>query len=146
MAPTVPSTTMGEFVMVPVPEEIEKEIKDYLAHNVGRRVFMIDKNDAIVGYYREAPGESRQLLRAVADATVEMAELTLDTTCRLLDISPREMMGLVYEINFHVSQRRGPAAALYAKPGAGEPPSGVEPWAHRIWVMDPEVAQQIIAA
>ena len=136
---------MGEHVMMPVPEEIVPEIRTYLAHNVDRRVFMLDPNDAVVAYYRDAPPEAQSLLHAVAHSTVNMDEITYEATCRELDMAPRELMGLVYEINYYTVASGGPTA-LYAKPHPGDRPDHVEEWAHRIWVMDPKVARSIVAA
>jgi predicted ATP-dependent protease len=87
------------YVMVPVPEEHVQEIMQFIIRIVNRASIEPWDEDAVAQLFLEADEPSRSLLSVVARATLANRDLTEHDAATNLQLSGRETMGIMRELN-----------------------------------------------
>jgi hypothetical protein len=133
-----------EYVMVPVPEEHADTVMNHLRWNVGKPA-VADRWDeaSIADLVEQADAPTRALLGAVAMAELDERELTVTEAAGLLEVSEREVVGTVIELNQLHQVPGAPTFVLMMR----EVPAndGAPAWGKRAIVAAPGVARLVRA-
>jgi hypothetical protein len=87
------------YVMVPVPEEHVQEAMEAVLRIIRQGRLTPWDDDSIDGFFRAADEPSKALLSLVARATLAGRQLTQVAVADTLELSQREIVGMMREIN-----------------------------------------------
>jgi hypothetical protein len=93
-----------EYVMVPVPEELEEQVQQYINFRVGNEVAADWSEHAVAEIYGQLDDAARTVVRAVAQGAVDDEPVTLARAAEIAGATRREILGIVLEL---VEQFRG---------------------------------------
>jgi hypothetical protein len=93
-----------EYVMVPVPDEFVVDVMQYVARLVARASVVPWTKESVELCFDDLEEINRTLLSFVARSTVAGKEMTDEDAAESLELSTREIRGLVREVN-DVAQR-----------------------------------------
>jgi hypothetical protein len=96
------------YVMVPVPEEHVQDVMQFVLREVARASLEPWDEAAVSTLFHEVDEEGRSLLAYAARAVVSGKELSEADAAALLQLRPREMAGLVRDINERAAQANRP--------------------------------------
>jgi hypothetical protein len=97
------------YVMVPVPEEHVQDVMQFVLREVARASLEPWDGDAVSTLFHDVDEEGRSLLAYAARAVVSGKELSEADAAALLQLRPREMAGLVRDINERAAQANRPS-------------------------------------
>lgn len=98
--------------MVPVPEELEEQVQQYVNFRVGNEVPTDWSEDAVAAIYEQLDGPARTVVRAVAQAAVDNDPITIARAGEIAGASNREVLGIVLELVQHYRGLGGPVFPL----------------------------------
>ena len=131
-------------MMVPVPEELVDQVKNYVAWNLSGPKFA-EHPDAVARVLEEADEKLRTMIfyvaRTVADddrvpSLMEVAEAT--------DLAPREVMGCMGDLGERLFAAGRRLPLLLPRPATDERPEGVSAYAHRLVHMSAADAELVL--
>ena len=96
------------YVMVPVPEEHVQDVMQFILREVARASLEPWDEDAISTLFHDIEEEGRSLIAYVARAIASGKEISEAEVAALLQLRPREMAGLVRDINERAAQANRP--------------------------------------
>jgi hypothetical protein len=88
-----------EYVMVPVPDEFVVDVMQYVARLVARASVVPWTKESVELYFDELEEINRALLSVVSRAIVAGKDMSEEDAAESLELSTREIRGLVREIN-----------------------------------------------
>jgi hypothetical protein len=101
----------GEYVMVPVPEELEARVRDFVIQRVATSSDAGWSRELVATFYEQLDGPSRTAVGAIARGVVDDEPVTIAKLARLAGTTSREMLGITLEL----------VQRLRAQGGAGFP-------------------------
>ena len=87
------------YVMVPVPEEHVEEVMQFILRAIARASIQPWDSDSIGRVYEEIDEASRSVLAFVARAVIDGVELSDADAARKIQLSVREVTGIMNELN-----------------------------------------------
>ena len=96
------------YVMVPVPEEHVQDVMQFVLREVAKASLEPWDEEAVSALFHEVDEEGRSLLAYAARAVVSGKDLSEPDAAALLQLRPREMAGLVRDINERAAQANHP--------------------------------------
>jgi predicted ATP-dependent protease len=96
------------YVMVPVPEEHVQDVMQFVLREVAKASLEPWDEESVSKLFHEVDEEGRSLLAYAARAVVSGKELSEADAAALLQLRPREMAGLVRDINERAAQAGRP--------------------------------------
>lgn len=141
---SVPSARM-EYVMVPVPEELVAEVKDYLDWNLATKGTVEPNADALRQVWDDTEPTIRTILRYTAEHCADDDPPHLLDVAREADVSSHTLMGMLIETNTRLRELGGPPMLVLMRPDVRERPADVREWDHKRCAMAKPVAEQILA-
>lgn len=96
------------YVMVPVPEEHVQDVMQFVLREVAKASLEPWDEESVSKLFHEVDEEGRSLLAYAARAVVSGKELSEADAAALLQLRPREMAGLVRDINERAAQASRP--------------------------------------
>lgn len=134
-----------EYVMVPVPEEVAEQVRNYVRWGLGRGADLASQDPGVVvRVLRDTDDESRRLVRDIANAMVDETPRTVAELSARANLSVREVRGTIAEFNQRVAMEGGPPAPVWVKP-AQEGSGGFSP-GEVIPTIPPKLAKLVVAA
>lgn len=91
-----------DYIMVPVPEELVPEVKQFLQWNTVRSTEGTLPEDAAARFVDSLDDVARRFLIVVADAAVEVKVLSASMVAEAVGCSEREVLGLMMTLNISV--------------------------------------------
>ena len=101
------------YVMVPVPEEHVEEAMAAVLRIVSRGRQVDWDQDSVTALFHDVDESARSLLSIVSRATVAGAQVTQRDLADKIEITEREIAGIVRELNDRAEQSEHPAILLY---------------------------------
>jgi hypothetical protein len=111
-APTDPPEGAVAYVMVPVPEELQARVLQYLGWRAGNEGSTGWDADMLGTLYEGLDEPSRTLLTRVARGVVEQQPVTLGAVASVTLTSTREVLGIVLELVQRFKALGGPTFPL----------------------------------
>jgi hypothetical protein len=130
-----------EYVMVPVPQEIEERVQEYINYRVASNSAAGWTEDSVVDIYGQLDQESRVVVRTVAQGAVDEEPVTVARAAEAAGTTNREALGIVLELVQRFRGLGGPAFPLLLL----DPPQGGGD-EQRIVVMPRDGARVTLAA
>jgi hypothetical protein len=96
------------YVMVPVPEEHVQDVMQFVLREVAKASLEPWDEESVSKLFHEVGEEGRSLLAYAARAVVGGKEFSEAEAAALLQLRPREMAGLVRDINERAAQANRP--------------------------------------
>jgi hypothetical protein len=96
------------YVMVPVPEEHVQDVMQFVLREVAKASLEPWDEESVSNLFHEVDEEGRSLLAYAARAVVSGKDLSEADAADLLQLRPREMAGLVRDINERAAQANRP--------------------------------------
>lgn len=129
--------------MVPVPEELVDQVKNYMAWKLTAPK-IVERPDALREVFDEADPGLRRLMSHVAEVTHADGMPTLIETAEECGMSPREVVGSFGDL--HTRLRAAGRQALLVMPRVDprERPDDVSEWHHRVLNMTEADAAVIV--
>ena len=87
------------YVMVPVPDEHVEAVMQFVLRAVARAAEQPWDAESVAKLFNEIDEASRSLLAFVARASVEDRELDTTEAARLVQLTPREVVGIANELS-----------------------------------------------
>lgn len=87
------------YVMVPVPEEHVEEVMTFVLRAVARASIEDWDADSMTQFFNDVDEPSRALMSVVARATLAGKELSEPETADMIELSRRETLGILRELN-----------------------------------------------
>lgn len=130
--------------MVPVPEELVEEVKDYLAWQVAAPT-VTENPEAVAAVLANADDQLRALIIATAEATADEIRPSLREVATQSGLSMREVIGSIVDVNarLQVEGREGPLIMM--RPDPRPRPDDIPEWEHRIIHMLKADADSVLA-
>ena len=100
------------YVMVPVPEEHVQDVMQFVLREVARAALEPWDEESISTLFHEVEEEGRSLLAYVARAIAGGKEITEAEAANLLQLRPREIAGLVRDVNERAAKASRPNLVL----------------------------------
>jgi hypothetical protein len=100
------------YVMVPVPEEHVQDVMQFVLREVAKASLEPWDEESISTLFHEVEEEGRSLLAYVARAIASGKEITEADAAALLQLRPREMAGLVRDVNERAARASRPNLLL----------------------------------
>jgi hypothetical protein len=132
---------VDDYVMVPVPEELEDRVRFYVNWRVGGEAAADWSEDAVAGIYRGLDDVSRTVLRTVAQGAVEDEPVTVARAAQAAGTTIRETLGIVLELVQRLRGLGGPPFPLLVL----DPPEGGGN-DQRVIVIPRDAARVVVAA
>lgn len=131
------------YVMVPVPEELVTGVMDFVLKQLAKAAMEPWDDDSISEIYHAVDEPSRSLLSFVARATLADKELGEPDLAKLIQLTPREAMAIMREINTTAKEMSRPQI-VEARMVTETLPNG-RTREKRIIAMEPDVAEIVQA-
>jgi hypothetical protein len=132
------------YVMLPVPEEHVEEVMQFILRAIARAAIEPWDAESIGKIFNEVDEASRSLVAFVARASVEGAELDAADAARKIQLTVREVSGIINELNALTRDSNHPSL-INTRMAAERLPNG-RVTEKRVLQMDPEVADFVRAA
>lgn len=134
--------TLGpmEYVMVPVPEDLVEEVRDFMAWGMTTTTDEPENPDALAELYAGAGPEARAILNIVAAESIAEVRPTLTDVAERTGLSTHAVIGVLTELNYRLQKLRGPFAVVLVRDDPRPMPEGRNPWEHRILHMTRQTA------
>ena len=117
--------------MVPVPEELVDEVKDYLGWQLAVPQ-IVDNPDALKTVLAEADEVLTTIVQTTAEATIDEIRPTLTEVSRSAGINMREIVGALADLNSRIRVAGRAAPLILVRPDPRPRPDEVLEWEHRI--------------
>jgi hypothetical protein len=132
-----------DYVMVPVPEELADKVLAYVSWKDAQakaEPAMTEGLDAAVlaRVFARLDDASRALLAVAADAALAGEELTIPEAARRADVTAREAIGILLEVNGVVVNEGGPPLAFSGREVGSSAPGS--PWDSHVIVVSGAIA------
>jgi hypothetical protein len=132
------------YVMMPVPEEFVEEVMQFILRAIARASIQPWDAESITKVFGEVDEASRSLLAFVARTPVEDGELDAADAARKIQLTVREALGIMNELNTLTRDTDRPNL-INARNVTERLPNG-RVKDKRVLQMDPEVAEFVRAA
>jgi hypothetical protein len=132
------------YVMVPVPEEHVEAVMQFVIRAIQKASVEPWDEDSIQGLYHGIDEVSRSLVAFVARSAVEGKELDQTEAARQIQMTPREVNGIVNELAQLTKDENRPT--LITTRGITERLPNGRSTERRVLAMEPEVADLVQAA
>ena len=96
------------YVMVPVPEEHVEEVMSFILREIGRANQLEWDTESVTELFHDVDEASRSLLAYAARAAISGDDLSEAEAARMLQLSPREVAGILREMNEQSRERNRP--------------------------------------
>ena len=117
-----------EYVMVPVPQEFVAEVTQWLQWNTGTLPPDAWDDDAIVRFVENLDERARAVLLHVARGSDQVVVMPVTDVAAETGCTPREVIGLVVELNEAARNSGGPGFILATTLLHGQTAAGPESW------------------
>jgi hypothetical protein len=117
-----------EYVMVPVPEEFVAEVTQYLQWNTGTPPPDFWPDDAIARFVEGLDESARAVLLHAARGSDGVVVMPVTDVAEATGCTPREVVGLVVELNEAARNAGGPPFIMATTLLHGEAAGGPEAW------------------
>jgi hypothetical protein len=128
-------------VMVPVPEELEAQVRHYLTMRMSTAALASWSEDAVAALYEQLDAGARVVVTTVARAVVHDEPITVATAATAAGTTTREILGIVLELVQRFRPLGGPVFPVMLL----DPPEGADD-DQRPLVMPRDGAQIVLAA
>ena len=98
--------------MVPVPEELEEQVQQYVNFRVGNAAGTDWSEDAVAEIYKGLDSPARTVVRTVAQGAVDDDPVTIARAAEVAGTTSREVLGIVLELVQHFRGLGGPVFPL----------------------------------
>jgi hypothetical protein len=132
------------YVMMPVPEEHVEEVMQFILRAIARASITPWDAESVTKIYDEVDEGSRSLLAFVARASTDGEELVAADIARRIQLTPRETLGIVNELNATTRDENRPALVVIRSVTERLPNGRTTD--KRVLQMEPDVAELIRAA
>jgi hypothetical protein len=129
------------YVMMPVPEEHVEEVMQFILRAMARASIQSWDEPSIADIYHRVDEASRSLLAFVARASVDGEELAATDAARRIQLTPREALGIVNELN-GVTREENRPNLINARSVTERLPNG-RTTEKRVFQMEPDVAELV---
>jgi hypothetical protein len=129
------------YVMVPVPEEHVEDVMQFILRAIARASILPWDEDSVTATYDEVDETTRSLLAFVARAEAEGKELDTQAAARQIQMTHREVNGILNELQTLVRDANRPP--LIATRVASERLPNGRVTEKRVLTMEPDVADLI---
>jgi hypothetical protein len=133
---------MDNVVMVPVPEQLEEQVRFYVTWRVTGEMPADWSEDAVAELYGQLDDASRTVLRTVALGAVDDEPITVARAAQAAGMTIRESLGIVLEL---VQLLRGLGAGPPFPLLVLDPPEGGDN-SQRVIVIPRDAARVVVAA
>lgn len=133
------------YVMVPVPDELVPEVRQFLRWNVAGPLLGELDEDGAARFFASLDDEARRFLLVVADAALEARVLPVAAAAAATGCSEREALGLMAELNTSV-QYYGTLPLGLVSRDQGEVPEGHDGEPPYTYTMRADVAAIVLNA
>jgi hypothetical protein len=136
-----------DYVMVPVPEELADKVLTYVSWKDAQAKAeppMAEDLDAaataevLARVFERRDEASRALLAVTADAALAGEEITIPEAARRADVTAREAIGILLEVNGVVVNEGGPPLAFSGRDVGSSAPGS--PWDSHVIVVSAVIA------
>lgn len=97
------------YVMVPVPEDRVQDVMQFVVRLVNQDALEEWDEESIAQMFEDVDEPSRALLSTVAQAVQEGDSRPVEDAAAIVELSPRELMGILREVNEMAMERSRPA-------------------------------------
>ena len=132
------------YVMMPVPEEHVEEVMQFILRAIARAAVSPWDAESITKIYGEVDEVTRSLLAFVARASFEGVELDTNEAARKIQMTPREVAGIMNELSTLTREADRPVL-LTGRMVSERLPNG-RITEKRVLQMEPEIADFVRAA
>jgi len=132
---------MGEYVMVPVPEDMAEDVRRFLAWTTSAAERPALDPPTVARALATLDAPSGQMLTMVAEATVSGRGATISRIAGALRCSTREVVGTMFDLN-NLMRIAGAAVALIPQKVPGVPDEDLD---ERIITMTEDAARVVVA-
>jgi hypothetical protein len=129
------------YVMVPVPEEHVEDVMQFVLRAVARASIELWDGDSVAAMWAEIDEETRSLLAFVARAAAEGRELEVLEAARQIQMTPREVTGILNELNVLTRDSNRPTLVVARNVPERQPNGRTRE--KRVLGMDAEVADLV---
>lgn len=139
-----------DYVMVPVPEELADKVLAYVSWKDAQakaEPAMTEGLDAaaaaevLARVFARLDDASRSLLAVAADSALAGEELTIPEAARRADVTAREAIGILLEVNGIVVNEGGPPLAFSGRDVGSSAPGS--PWDSHVIVVSGAIARPL---
>lgn len=132
------------YVMVPVPEEHVQDVLDFVLRAIARASVQPWDAESLTKFFLEIDEPGRMLLSVVAHAVRADKPLTEDEASERIELSRREMLGILQELN-ELAQAASRPPLLVRRKATDVLPNGriIE---RAVVAMEPEIAALVYEA
>jgi hypothetical protein len=97
-----------EYVMVPVPDQLEGRVREFVAQRAatGHAGW---SDEVVARLYEQLDGPSRTVIEAIARGVVDDEPVTLATLAKAAGTTTREVLGIALELVQRLQAQGGPA-------------------------------------
>jgi hypothetical protein len=132
-----------EYVMVPVPEELVAQVKDYMSWQLNAP--KVAENPEAVRHVLDAADPKLQtMVRYVAEVTADDGVPTLTDIGAAADMTPREVMGCIGDLGARLFGAGRAQPLILPGPDIRDRPEGVSEYAHKVARMSRADAEAIL--
>lgn len=100
------------YVMIPVPEEHVEEVMQFTLRAITQAAIQPWDEESITEIYDDVDESTRSLLAFVARAASEGEELAADAAARSIELTVREAVGIVNELNTRTREAERPSLII----------------------------------
>jgi hypothetical protein len=100
------------YVMVPVPEEHVQDVMQFILREVAKAAQEPWDDESISELFHEVDEASRSLLAYTARASIGGADITEAQAADMMQLRPREVMGIVRELNELAAKAKRPVLVV----------------------------------
>jgi hypothetical protein len=100
------------YVMVPVPEEHVQDVMQFILREVAKAAQGPWDDESISELFHEVDEASRSLLAYTARASIGGTDITEAQAADMMQLRPREVMGIVRELNELAAKANRPALVV----------------------------------
>lgn len=131
--------------MVPVPEELAVEVRDYLDWKVSGRPEEQPAIEALDAVWEGAEPAVRSVIHYIATRCTEDVAPTFREVAAEMGVSVHEVAGLIADICARSRYAGGPLFPVATRDDIRERPADVPKWEHRVCAMTNQVAQRFLS-
>lgn len=129
--------------MVPVPEELVAQVKDYMAWQVTAPK-VAENPEAVRDVLDAADPKLRTMVRYVAEVTVDDGVPTLTDIAAAADMTPREVMGCIGDLGARLTGAGRTLPLIMPGPDWRDRPEDVSEYAHKVARMTRADAEAVL--
>jgi transcriptional regulator with XRE-family HTH domain len=102
-----------EYVMVPVPEELEARVKEFVIQRNASSLHSGWSQESIATFYGQLDEPSRTTIKAIARGVVDDEPVTIAKLAEVVGVTTREVLGITLELVHRLRALGGAAFPLF---------------------------------